>query len=454
MGGSLGVFGINETEYGNNMRCVWKIQVNATMMVKLEFLSFDTQQSYDRVTVHDREDTSTTQLGTFSGQHLPGDIFSDSDILVSFQSNSYYTRTGFRVKYTALENGCGSDINPVTMGGSLGVFGINETEYGNNMKCVWNIQVNDSMIEVNFNTTLKLEFLSFDTDYYDRVTIHDREDTSTTQLGTFSGQRLPGDIFSNSDILISFQSNSYHTRTGFRVKYTASENSCGSDANPVVMGGSVGSFGINETEYGNNMRCVWKIRVNFNMIIKLEFLSLDTQDYYDYVTIQDGSTLLGTFSGQRLPGDIFSDSAILIAFQSNSYYTRTGFRVKYTALENGCGSDANPVTMGGSVGVFGINRAEYRNNMRCVWKIEVNVTMAIHLEFLNFHTESGCDKVSVYDGDTNVKSLLETFSGSSLPRAIYSDDSLFIVFRTDGSVISSGFRIKYTVLENTAGKYE
>ena len=76
-------------------------------MVKLEFLSFYTQQYYDRVTIHDIEDTSTTQLGTFSGQHLPGDIFSDSDILVSFQSSSYYTRTGFKVKYTVLENSCG-----------------------------------------------------------------------------------------------------------------------------------------------------------------------------------------------------------------------------------------------------------------------------------------------------------------------------------------------------------
>ena len=43
----------------------------------------------------------------------------------------------------------------------------------------------------------------------------------------------------------------------------------GSDANPVTMGGSVGAFGINETEYGNNMRCVWKIQANNNMVSRL-----------------------------------------------------------------------------------------------------------------------------------------------------------------------------------------
>ena len=72
--------------------------------------------------------------------------------------------------------------------------------------------------------------------------------------------------------------------------------------------------------------------------MKLEFLSFDTQHYWDSDTIQDNSaTLLGTISGQYLPSDIFSDSDTLISFQSNSYYTRTGFSIKYAALENSCG---------------------------------------------------------------------------------------------------------------------
>ena len=75
----------------------------------------------------------------------------------------------------------------------------------------------------------------------------------------------------------------------------------------------------------------------------------------------------------------------------------------------------------------------------------------IQLEFLSLDTESCCDIVHIYDGEDR-SSLLGTFSGGNIPNVIYSDNSLLVVFTTDSSVTSSGFQIKYNVLENILGK--
>lgn len=75
----------------------------------MEFLSFDTEESYDNVTIHDGDTSSnSTLLGIFSGRRLPGTVFSDSTMLISFQSDGATRAVGFAAKYTILwSNGCG-----------------------------------------------------------------------------------------------------------------------------------------------------------------------------------------------------------------------------------------------------------------------------------------------------------------------------------------------------------
>ena len=81
----------------------------------------------------------------------------------------------------------------------------------------------------------------------------------------------------------------------------------------------------------------------------------------------------------------------------------------------------------------------------------MGITQIIQLEFLTFRTESA-DVVSVYDGMSTSAPLLGRFSGPSVPGDIFSDNSLYVYFRTDSSVTYSGFEIKYTILESDSGK--
>jgi len=85
------------------------------------------------------------------------------------------------------------------------------------------------------------------------------------------------------------------------------------------------------------------LRWLFNMqIIRLEFVHFDVQFNatcsYDKVRIYDGdnsSTLLGTYCGRMLPGDVISGSnSLFVSFESDRTLTASGFEIKYDAIES------------------------------------------------------------------------------------------------------------------------
>ena len=55
------------------------------------------------------------------------------------------------------------------------------------------------------------------------------------------------------------------------------------------------------------------------------------------------------------------------------------------------------------------------------------------------------DNVTVYDGSDESAPKIDAFCGAILPRVIHSaNNSLFVVFKSDGSVTRTGFKAKYT----------
>ena len=80
--------------------------------------------------------------------------------------------------------------------------------------------------------------------------------------------------------------------------------------------------------------------------------------------------------------------------------------------------------------------------MDCYWYFSSDAKL--QLAFVSFNTESCCDRVSVYDGDSTSSPLIGQFSGSSLPTPITSSSNeLYVRFTTDGSVVNSGFVASY-----------
>ena len=75
------------------------------------------------------------------------------------------------------------------------------------------------------------------------------------------------------------------------------------------------------------------------------------------------------------------------------------------------------------------------------------VLQDVRLHFTSFNTESGCDKVRVYDGSDTTAPLLHTFSGTSRPSDVSSSgNTVFVSFVTDHSVTGDGFNIVYSTI--------
>ncbi|KAI0218619.1 Exoskeleton protein RP43 [Lamellibrachia satsuma] len=392
--GQKGIFGIDRGHYINNMICGWKIQVHPSKIVKLEFLTFDVEKVipcvFDNVTVYDGEDDSAPWMGTFCGTTLPRDLISSNrSLFVSFKSDSTETMGGFKIKYTAIVGRCRG--NAETLTGPEGAIEINQTEYRNKMRCGWRIQVDPSKI-------IKLEFLTFDVEEvipckFDNVTVYDGEDDSAPLMGTFCGTTLPRDLISsNRSLFVSFKSDSSLTKSGFKIKYTAIVGRC--RGNVETLTGPEGAIEINQTEYRNKMRCGWRIQVDPSKIVKLEFLTFDVEEVkhckYDNVTVYDGeddsAPWMGTFCGTTLPRDfISSNRSLFVSFKSDSSQTKSGFKIKYTAIVGRCRGNAETLT--GPEGAIEINQTEYRNKMTCGWRIQVDPSKIVKLEFFKFSVE-------------------------------------------------------------------
>ncbi len=95
--------GSGRARYDNNRDCKWLIQVADGRIISLSFTSFDTEASYDHVSVYDGATTSATLLGRFSGNSIPTATLTSSSnaMLVRFVSDVSQTGQGFDATYTS-----------------------------------------------------------------------------------------------------------------------------------------------------------------------------------------------------------------------------------------------------------------------------------------------------------------------------------------------------------------
>ena len=90
-----------------------------------------------------------------------------------------------------------------------------------------------SHILVIFVQIIRLEFIRFNTEHGDYVSVYDGENSAGLLLGQFEEDRLPGDIMSdNTALFVSYQSNASQVSDdgfgfGFEIRYTISEDESG-----------------------------------------------------------------------------------------------------------------------------------------------------------------------------------------------------------------------------------
>ena len=70
----------------------------------MEFLSLHTEASYDEVDVYNGSNFAAELIGSFSGDTLPDDIFSDNPLFINFHTDGSAIRKGFKIRYTIRQN--------------------------------------------------------------------------------------------------------------------------------------------------------------------------------------------------------------------------------------------------------------------------------------------------------------------------------------------------------------
>ena len=95
-------------QYGSNQSCQWTITAGIDHAIKLTFSWFDVEYGwndclFDRVRVYDGPSTASRLHGNYCGTKQPWIMFSSTGtLLVTFESDGSYVRTGFRAFYSRI----------------------------------------------------------------------------------------------------------------------------------------------------------------------------------------------------------------------------------------------------------------------------------------------------------------------------------------------------------------
>ena len=93
--------GSNIEDYENNKDIYYLIQPPNANNITLNFLSLDTEEGSDYVTIYDGSNTSSPELGKFSGNELPFTrVSTNGSMLVRFKTDGAITRSGWKAKYS------------------------------------------------------------------------------------------------------------------------------------------------------------------------------------------------------------------------------------------------------------------------------------------------------------------------------------------------------------------
>ncbi len=209
--------------------------------------------------------------------------------------------------------------------------------------------------------------------------------------------------------------------------------------------------GSGSNDYANNLDCKWLIKPTNAGSVTLTFTAFNTESNYDFVKVYNGETtsapLLGSFSGTNLPQQLTATSGkMLIHFTSDGSSVKAGWSANYVGnpVTTYCSGTTTLTTATATI-TDGSGSKDYSNNSDCYWLINPPDAVSVKLKFNSFKTESGNDKLYIYDGTTTNDPLLATYSGSNTPAAVKASSGKMLVrFVSNASVTKAGWSASYT----------
>ncbi|XP_052804288.1 hemicentin-1-like isoform X2 [Mya arenaria] len=211
--------------------------------------------------------------------------------------------------------------------------------------------------------------------------------------------------------------------------------------------------------YPHNLNCTWVIDTTIGNTVYISFssFSIESNCQYDHLQINDGdqptSTSLGTFCGSNLPRPISSSTdKVWINFVTDSSVAKNGFRLEY--ITHGCGGYLHTPT-----GSFTSPNYPhpYPHQRQCEWTIVADTRSYVQLtiETIDLETQTYCDYdvLDIYDGpDDTAPRLAQLCHHQSSPQVLFSTgNTMFVRFKSDGSIAGNGFSVTYRTVTGGCG---
>ncbi|CAD5224791.1 unnamed protein product [Bursaphelenchus okinawaensis] len=207
------------------------------------------------------------------------------------------------------------------------------SEYSNNLNCFYHIKVKPDY-------KIKLEFSSFYTEnYFDKLVLYDDYNGNmTNKIDTLSGAYLFKRVFETSEnvMTLNFLTDHLITKQGWNATYTALPKE--PTHHYYDQSGVITSKNY-PNNYPNNEDNLYQIHGLPDKVIRITVNDFQTENKYDYMTIQDGNDIVYSREIARLSGDnvttpvsyLSSQNNVLIRFFSDISINRKGFSLTYTS---------------------------------------------------------------------------------------------------------------------------
>lgn len=446
--------------YLSNMICEYKIKTRPDTKIKLDFVSFSLESSFnckfDYLKIYDGPSSDSALVGKFCGTSHPKTYTSSSNyIYIRFKSDYVASSAGFKISYQSL---C-----QITLLGDSGVIKSPgyPFKYPNNAVCEYTISTEPGK-------AIQLVFQDFDLeDYmhancqYDHVEIRDGADANATLLGRYCGtinHIPPVQTSTHNYMYISFRSDMSVAASGFYANYTTIDTKCGGifRANP----GLINFPSAENKHYDNGEFCTWLIIAPEGLHIKLTWIRFQVEnmekcesDYLELFEEDDNNddNNLGKYCGSKFPPALTTSSNRLkLVFRSDSSVRLGGFSVSYTFIDDKSHCVRVYTKTHGFIYSPGWPN-KYETNKDCSWTISVPVGQQIRLNMSQFDLErpirNSCtrgDYVEIRNGLSNFSPLIGQFCGSFNSKIVKSTSNVVnILFHSDFYMTGNGFKIEW-----------
>ncbi|KAF5295928.1 hypothetical protein FQR65_LT10359 [Abscondita terminalis] len=407
-------------DYPNNAECTWEIISQNGHSIYLNFTDrFYIEESKncenDFIEIWNYMD-EWISLGRKCGRHTPKYINSTSNRMkIVFRSNDKITATGFKAQWSLH---CGGVFVPTSKNSYIASPGY-PNDYNNNETCVYSIISNGKYVNINF------EDFALEEDSncrFDNLTIMKPYDYENL---IYCGRKKPPPIRTNENVTITFKTDHWISRRGFKILYKFDD--CGGIINkPTVITSPKSTEPEFKDVYSNSIDCIWNITAPSDKNVLLKFIEFELEHNdmcnFDFVEAFDGlnmnetsrlATLCGNLSS-NLPLIKSTTNSMTVNFKSDGSNNFRGFKaVVYFNYgpKAGCGGVVNVEDTKVVEAPFGLPYFD------CQWEIRTTKDHYLKITFTEIHLDPCVSNQTI--GENNcVCNLIEIKDGGPFAETI------------------------------------